>query len=102
MRGAHRRRKALEAADLRFGQVGIANVRVRSTDPAALRTALEIRVREAPALFERAPVVVDVTSSTGAVAVTVMTSVRVDGRMSSSSVVVRLRPTLMFGWLNGA
>lgn len=53
--------EALEAADLRFGQVGIANVRVRSTDPAALRTALEIRVREAPALFERAPVVVDLS-----------------------------------------
>ncbi|HEX7325504.1 MAG TPA: septum site-determining protein MinC [Rhodanobacteraceae bacterium] len=52
---------ALEAADLRFGQVGIANVRVRSNDPAALHAALEIRVREAPALFERAPVVVDLS-----------------------------------------
>lgn len=49
----------LEAADLRFGQVGIANVRVRNADPAALRAAIELRVREAPALFERAPVVVD-------------------------------------------
>jgi len=51
----------LEAADLRFGQVGIANVRVRSTDPVALRAALEVRVHEAPALFERAPVVVDLS-----------------------------------------
>lgn len=51
----------LEAADLRFGQVGIANVRVRSTDPVALRAAIEVRVREAPALFERAPVVVDLS-----------------------------------------
>ena len=51
----------LEAADLRFGQVGIANVRVRSNDPAALRAAIEVRVREAPALFERAPVVVDLS-----------------------------------------
>lgn len=51
----------LEAADLRFGQVGIANVRVRSTDPAALRAAIEVRVREAPALFERAPAVVDLS-----------------------------------------
>lgn len=51
----------LEAADLRFGQVGIGNVRVRSTDPAALRAALEVRVHEAPALFERAPVVVDLS-----------------------------------------
>lgn len=53
--------EVLEAADLRFGQVGIANVRVRSTDAAALRAALEVRVREAPALFERAPVVVDLS-----------------------------------------
>ncbi len=51
----------LEAVDLRFGQVGIANVRVRSADPAALREALEVRVREAPALFGRAPVVVDLS-----------------------------------------
>lgn len=51
----------LEAADLRFGQVGIANVRVRSTVPEALRAALEVRVREAPSLFERAPVVVDLS-----------------------------------------
>ncbi|MBU6415702.1 MAG: septum site-determining protein MinC [Xanthomonadaceae bacterium] len=51
----------LEAADLRFGQVGIASVRVRSSDPAALRAAIEVRVREAPALFERAPVVVDLS-----------------------------------------
>jgi septum site-determining protein MinC len=53
--------EVLEAADLRFGQVGIANVRVRSNDPAALRSAIEVRVREAPALFERAPVVVDLS-----------------------------------------
>ncbi len=53
--------EVLEAADLRFGQVGIANVRVRSAEPAALRAAIEVRVREAPALFERAPVVVDLS-----------------------------------------
>jgi septum site-determining protein MinC len=51
----------LEAAELRFGQVGIANVRVRSSDPAALREALEVRLREAPRLLERAPVVVDLS-----------------------------------------
>ena len=51
----------LDAADLRFGQVGIANVRVRKDDPGALRAALEVRVREAPQLFERAPVVVDLS-----------------------------------------
>lgn len=53
--------EVLEAADLRFGQVGIANVRVRNAEPAALRAAIEVRVREAPALFERAPVVVDLS-----------------------------------------
>jgi septum site-determining protein MinC len=51
----------LEAADLRFGQVGIANVRVRNADPEALRASLEVRVHEAPSLFERAPVVVDLS-----------------------------------------
>lgn len=51
----------LDAADLRFGQVGIANVRVRNAEPEALRAALEARVREAPSLFERAPVVVDLS-----------------------------------------
>ncbi|HET9817610.1 MAG TPA: septum site-determining protein MinC [Rhodanobacteraceae bacterium] len=50
-----------DAADLRFGQVGIANVRVRNADPAALQSALELRVREAPQLFARAPVVVDLS-----------------------------------------
>ncbi len=51
----------LQAADVRFGQVGIASVRVRDPDPAALRAALEVRVAEAPALFARAPVVVDLS-----------------------------------------
>ena len=58
---ADNRVEALEAADLRFGQVGIASVRVRSRDPAALQAALEVRVREAPQLFARAPVVVDLS-----------------------------------------
>ena len=53
--------EVLEAANLRFGQVGIANVRVRNPDPEALRAALEVRVHEAPSLFERAPVVVDLS-----------------------------------------
>lgn len=51
----------LEAADLRFGQVGIASVRVRNGDPAALQASLALRVREAPQLFARAPVVVDLS-----------------------------------------
>lgn len=51
----------LEAAELKFGQVGIANLRVRNADPESLRASLELRVREAPALFARAPVVVDLS-----------------------------------------
>jgi septum site-determining protein MinC len=58
---ADTRADALEAADLRFGQVGIASVRVRSDDPGALQAALEVRVHEAPQLFARAPVVVDLS-----------------------------------------
>lgn len=58
---ADTRADALEAADLRFGQVGIASVRVRSDDPDALQAALGVRVREAPQLFARAPVVVDLS-----------------------------------------
>ena len=45
--------------DLRFGQVGIANVRVLANDAAGLREALAERVRKAPQLFARAAVVLD-------------------------------------------
>lgn len=58
---ADTRSDILEAADVRFGQVGIASVRVRNDDPAALQAALEARVREAPQLFARAPAVVDLS-----------------------------------------
>jgi septum site-determining protein MinC len=58
---ADTRAELLDAADLRFGQVGIASVRVRNDDPGALRASLEVRVREAPQLFARAPVVVDLS-----------------------------------------
>ncbi|MGH8216420.1 MAG: septum site-determining protein MinC [Rhodanobacteraceae bacterium] len=58
---ADTRVEGLDAADLRFGQVGIACVRVRNDDPAALQASLEVRVREAPQLFARAPVVVDLS-----------------------------------------
>jgi septum site-determining protein MinC len=53
--------EVLEAADLRFGQVGIASVRVKSNDADALCAALEARVHAAPQLFERAAVVVDLS-----------------------------------------
>jgi len=52
----------LEAAcDLRFGQVGIACVRVRRADAAALCDELERRVRAAPQMFSRAAVVLDLS-----------------------------------------
>jgi septum site-determining protein MinC len=51
----------LEAADVRFGQVGIASVRIRNADPDALQRSLQLRVEEAPALFTRAPVVIDLS-----------------------------------------
>ncbi len=50
-----------DACDLRFGQVGIANVRVRRADAAALCEELERRVRSAPQLFSRAAVVLDLS-----------------------------------------
>ena len=50
-----------DACDLRFGQVGIACVRVRRVDAAALCQELERRVRAAPAMFARAAVVLDLS-----------------------------------------
>jgi septum site-determining protein MinC len=45
--------------DLRFGQVGLASVRVLRDDPEALRAELARKVSSAPALFARAALVVD-------------------------------------------
>ncbi|WP_266159208.1 septum site-determining protein MinC [Dyella silvatica] len=50
-----------DACDLRFGQVGIACVRVRRVDAAALCDELERRVHAAPQLFSRAAVVLDLS-----------------------------------------
>jgi len=50
-----------DACDLRFGQVGMACVRVRRVDAAALCTELERRVRAAPQMFARAAVVLDLS-----------------------------------------
>ncbi|MDF3980773.1 septum site-determining protein MinC [Luteibacter sp. PPL201] len=56
------RAESLEAAcDLRFGQVGIACVRVRRVDAAALVEELERRVRSAPQMFARTAVVLDLS-----------------------------------------
>ena len=50
-----------DACDLRFGQVGIACVRVKRADAAALCEELDRRVRAAPQLFSRAAVVLDLS-----------------------------------------
>lgn len=50
-----------DACDLRFGQVGIACVRIKRVDAAALCEELERRVRSAPQLFSRAAVVLDLS-----------------------------------------
>ena len=48
-----------QAGELKFGQVGIANLRVRTLDPARLAAEMAERVQRAPKLFARAAVVVD-------------------------------------------
>lgn len=55
------RTESTDACDLRFGQVGIACVRVRRVDAAALCDELERRVRAAPQMFARAAVVLDLS-----------------------------------------
>jgi len=47
------------AGELKIGQVGIANLRVRTLDVAQLATEMRERVARAPKLFSRAAVVVD-------------------------------------------
>lgn len=48
-----------QAGELKIGQVGIANLRVRTLDVAQLAQEMRERVQRAPKLFERAAVVVD-------------------------------------------
>ncbi len=55
------RTESVDACDLRFGQVGIACVRVRRVDAAALCDELERRVHAAPQMFSRAAVVLDLS-----------------------------------------
>ena len=47
------------AGDLKIGQVGIANLRIRNFDIARLADEMRDRVQRAPALFGRAAVIVD-------------------------------------------
>ena len=53
---------SLESAfEIRFGQVGLAQMRIRSTDAAAVQAQLTARVASAPALFERAALCLDLS-----------------------------------------
>lgn len=47
--------------ELKFGQVGIANLRIRKLDIERLRNELVQKVESAPQLFSRAPLVVDLS-----------------------------------------
>lgn len=48
--------------EIRFGQVGLAQVRIRTTDPGAILDELTGRVATAPQFFERAPVCLDLSA----------------------------------------
>ena len=48
-------------ADIKFGQVGIANLRLKRLDPDELQRELEEKVKNAPNLFQHAPVVLDLS-----------------------------------------
>lgn len=48
-----------QAGELKIGQVGIANLRVRTLDVAQLSREMRERVERAPKLFGRAPVIID-------------------------------------------
>jgi len=48
-----------QAGELKIGQVGIANLRVRTLDVAQLAAEMRDRVQRAPKLFSRAAVVLD-------------------------------------------
>ena len=48
-------------SEIKFGQVGIANLRLRLLDPAALEAELVAKVESAEKLFLRAPVVLDLS-----------------------------------------
>jgi septum site-determining protein MinC len=52
---------ALEAVELKFGQVGVASLALRTDDPDVVRAELARRIAAAPALFARAPLVLDLS-----------------------------------------
>jgi septum site-determining protein MinC len=50
------------AIEIRFGQVGLLQVRIRTTDPDAIYTELSDRISAAPRFFERTAVCLDVSN----------------------------------------
>ena len=52
---------ARTAAELKFGQVGVASLSVRDGDAEALLADLKQRIAAAPALFRRAPLILDLS-----------------------------------------
>lgn len=48
-----------QAGELKIGQVGISNLRIRTLDIAALGDEMRQRVQRAPKMFNRAPVILD-------------------------------------------
>jgi septum site-determining protein MinC len=61
-RGARHRNRSLSqesAFEIRFGQVGLAQMRLRTADPEAIHAELTARAATAPSLFERAAVCLD-------------------------------------------
>lgn len=48
-----------QCGELKFGQVGIANLRIRTLDLAALKAEMQERVERAPKLFRHAAVILD-------------------------------------------
>ena len=50
------------ACEIRFGQIGLAQLRVRAQDPARVRAELAAKVAEAPQLFARAGVCLDLSA----------------------------------------
>ncbi len=48
-----------QAGELKIGQVGIANLRIRTLDIASLAEEMRDRVARAPKMFSRAPVIID-------------------------------------------
>ena len=52
---------AKSAVELKFGQVGVASVSLRDADPRVLLAELALRIAAAPNLFQRAPLILDLS-----------------------------------------